>query len=74
VSMGLYVFEPEVLDYIPPNQPLDFPDLVHKLLQAGELVYGYCFEGYWQDLGNPEDYQQAQQDFVQMEGQFFYGE
>ena len=38
VSMGLYVFEPAALGYIPSGQYLDFPDLVKKLLAAGERV------------------------------------
>jgi NDP-sugar pyrophosphorylase family protein len=63
VSMGLYVFEPRVLDYIPQGQYLDFPDLVKKLLTAGETVIGYPYTGYWQDLGHPDDYEQAVNDF-----------
>jgi NDP-sugar pyrophosphorylase family protein len=70
VSMGIYIFEPGILKYIEPNRYLDFPDLVLKLLAAKEKVYGYPFEGYWQDLGNPEDYQQAQLDFTEMQSQF----
>ncbi|HAF61775.1 MAG TPA: nucleoside-diphosphate-sugar pyrophosphorylase [Anaerolineaceae bacterium] len=70
VSMGMYVFEPEVLNYIPEGQYLDFPDLIHKLLAAGEKVIGYPFDGYWMDLGNPEDYAQANRDFERMRGQF----
>jgi len=69
VSMGIYIFEPAVLNYIQPNTYLDFPDLVHKLLSAGEKVFGFPFDGYWQDLGNPDDYQQAQQDFESMQSQ-----
>ncbi len=71
VSMGIYLFEPQVLKHIPVNIYLDFPDLVLNLLSAGEKVYGYPFDGYWQDLGNPDDYQQAQQDFISMQSQFF---
>lgn len=70
VSMGVYVFEPEILNFIPKNNYLDFPDLVQKLLASGKKVYGYPFDGYWQDLGNPEDYQQAQLDFTTMQSQF----
>lgn len=51
VSMGVYVFEPRVLDFIPRGKYLDFPNLVHKLLGEGEKVVGYLFDGYWQDLG-----------------------
>jgi NDP-sugar pyrophosphorylase family protein len=63
VSMGVYVFEPEVLNYIPKGQYLDFPDLVHTLLEAGKRVMGFPYDGYWQDLGRPDDYQQAWEDF-----------
>jgi NDP-sugar pyrophosphorylase family protein len=70
VSMGLYVFEPRVLNYIPRGQRLDFPDLVKKLLAAGETVNGYPFGGYWQDLGRPDDYDQASADFESMRADF----
>lgn len=63
VSMGMYVFEPHVLDYIPRNQYLDFPDLVLRLIKHGERVLSYPFDGYWQDLGRPDDYEQAVQEF-----------
>lgn len=70
VSMGIYMFEPKILKYIEPNRYLDFPDLILRVLAANEKVYGYPFDGYWQDLGNPEDYQLAQQDFTEMQAQF----
>jgi len=70
VSMGIYVFEPKVLDYIPVGQYLDFPDLVLKLLAAGEKVSGYVFDGYWEDLGRPDDYERASADFEKMHDQF----
>lgn len=63
VSMGIYVFEPRVLDYIEPNRYLDFPDLVLRLIADHQPVLGYPFEGYWQDLGRPDDYEQAIQEF-----------
>ena len=70
VSMGLYVFEPRVLKYIPAGQYLDFPDLILKLIASGETVNGYTFDGYWMDLGRPDDYVQANQDFCNMKKQF----
>jgi NDP-sugar pyrophosphorylase family protein len=70
VSMGIYVFEPRVLSYITEGQYLDFPELVHKLLDRQEKVVGLPFEGYWQDLGSPGDYEQANQDFDNMRSQF----
>jgi NDP-sugar pyrophosphorylase family protein len=70
VSMGIYVFEPEALQYIPKNQYFDFPDLILRLLKEGQPVVGYPFGGYWQDLGRPDDYEQAIQDFENMREQF----
>ncbi len=70
VSMGIYVFEPSVLAQIPIGKYLDFPDLILKLIAAGEKVAGYVFDGYWMDLGRPDDYQQANQDFCSMMKQF----
>ena len=70
VSMGIYVFEAKVLSYIKPNQYLDFPELVHKLLKDHQKVVGFPFDGYWQDLGSPGDYEQANQDFDKMRDSF----
>jgi NDP-mannose synthase len=70
VSMGIYLFEPCVLPYIPYNQYLDFPDLVLRLIAAGERVCGYPFDGYWQDLGRPDDYEVAVQEFETYRSQF----
>jgi NDP-sugar pyrophosphorylase family protein len=70
VSMGIYVFEPRVLGYIPPGEYLDFPDLVKKMIAAGEKVMGYQYDGYWQDLGRPDDYESATEGFEKMRSQF----
>jgi len=67
VSMGIYVFEPEILEFIEPNQYLDFPDLVVALLKAGRRVMAYPFDGYWLDIGRHEDYAQALEEFETME-------
>lgn len=70
VSMGLYVFEARVLKYIPKEEYLDFPDLVRKLIAAGEKVSSYPFKGYWEDLGRPDDYERASADFEKNRNQF----
>ena len=74
VSMGIYVFEPAILAYIPTGEYYDFPDLVKKLIEKGEKVVGYRFDGYWQDLGHPEDYESATKDFDEMRSQFLPSE
>lgn len=73
VSMGIYVFEPRVLNYIPYKKYLDFPDLVLKMIAAGEPVVGYRFNGYWQDLGRPDDYLIATQHFEEMKSRLLPG-
>jgi NDP-sugar pyrophosphorylase family protein len=70
VSMGIYVFEPAVIPYITRNEYLDFPDLVKRLIAAGERVVGYEFNGYWEDLGRPDDYARASKDFVERREEF----
>jgi NDP-sugar pyrophosphorylase family protein len=67
VSMGIYVFEPEIMEFIEANQYLDFPDLVLTLLDAGSRVVAYPFDGYWLDIGRHEDYAQALEEFETME-------
>ena len=69
-SMGIYVFEPRVLEYIPRGEYMDFPDLVLKLLACGQRVVGFPFDGYWQDLGREDDYEQATADFERMKVEF----
>jgi len=66
VSMGIYIFEPRVLDYIKPGEKLDFPDLVKLMLSEGEKVQGYLSEDYWLDIGRHDDYQRAIKDFEKM--------
>jgi NDP-sugar pyrophosphorylase family protein len=70
VSMGVYIFELRILEYIPKDQYLDFPDLVLRLVEAGEKVTGYVFDGYWEDLGRPDDYERASADFERNRSQF----
>ena len=70
VSMGIYIFEPAVMPYITRNEYLDFPDLIKKLIAADQRVVGYEFNGYWEDLGRPDDYARASKDFENMRDQF----
>jgi NDP-sugar pyrophosphorylase family protein len=61
VSMGIYVYEPRVLRYIEPGKYLDFPDLVLKLIRAGERVHAHRTDCLWLDIGRPDDYARAQE-------------
>jgi NDP-sugar pyrophosphorylase family protein len=67
VSMSIYVLEPEVLELIPEDQVFDLPDLILKLMDKGSLVKGFPYDGYWQDIGRPEDYEQALNDYPDLD-------
>ena len=60
VSMGIYVFEPAVLKHLPKRGPFDFPELIGRLLAAGEPVASFPFRGRWLDIGRPDDFHSAQ--------------
>jgi NDP-sugar pyrophosphorylase family protein len=59
VSMGIYVYDPAVLELIVPGEYLDFPDLVLRLLRAGKKAVAFRNNARWLDLGRHEDFLQA---------------
>lgn len=63
VNTGIYILEPEVLDYLPANQESDFSkDLFPLMLEKGDPMYGYIAEGYWCDVGHLDAYRESQYD------------
>jgi NDP-sugar pyrophosphorylase family protein len=62
VSMGVYVLDPAALGYVPAGRYYDLPDLVVALLEAGERVGSYAYDGYWLDIGREDDFRKAQAD------------
>jgi NDP-sugar pyrophosphorylase family protein len=62
VSMGIYVLEPRVLDHVHPNQYLDVPELILKLIAQREKVKAYIHDGFWLDIGRYEDFQKANEE------------
>jgi mannose-1-phosphate guanylyltransferase/phosphomannomutase len=60
INTGIYVLEPEVLRHVPTDRPFDFSkELFPLLLEMGRPIYGYVCEGYWQDIGNLDQFRQA---------------
>jgi mannose-1-phosphate guanylyltransferase/phosphomannomutase len=60
INTGIYVLEPEVLKHVPLNRPYDFSkELFPLLLEMGRPMYGYVMDGYWQDIGDLDQYRQA---------------
>lgn len=59
-NAGVYVCQPEVLDYIPPGFSDFGHDIIPALLRDKQPVYGVPLRGYLLDIGTPEAYAQAQ--------------
>lgn len=70
VSMGVYAMDPRALGYVEPGAYLDLPDLVLRLLGAGEKVGSYLFDGYWLDIGRHDDYERAIAEFDEQRSVF----
>ena len=58
INAGVYVFEPEILKYIPAGKSMLEKDVFPKLSDEGKL-FGYPFDGQWFDTGTPEAYEKA---------------
>ena len=70
VNTGIYVMEPEVLSHIKADEDLDWSgDIFPALLAAGEPIYGYTADGYWEDVGTIEAYRRVQIDALRGEVQ-----
>ena len=68
VSMGIYVFSKRILDLVPDGRLFGFDDLMYLLLEKNEPVGTYPFDGYWMDIGRPDDYEQAKEDIEKNPG------
>lgn len=65
INTGIYIFEPEIFDYIPSGQEYDIGgDLFPKLVEAKAPFYGIRMEFEWVDIGKVPDYWQAIQDVL----------
>lgn len=66
VNTGIYILEPEVLDYVSPGKQFDFSkDVFPKLLEDNKPMYGYVADCYWCDIGDLRSYRQAQFDVLE---------
>ncbi len=65
INTGIYILEPEVLDYYKKGDNFDFSkDLFPKLLRDKVPMYGYVIDDYWCDVGDLGSYMQSQFDVI----------
>lgn len=65
VNTGIYVLEPEALDYFEPDRVYDFSqELFPLMLKKGDPLYGFVAPGYWCDVGSLQEYMRANSDLL----------
>ena len=60
---GVQILEPRIFDYMDSGGLKKFSttrETYPRMLGAGEKLYGYCFDGFWQDLGTQERIAEAE--------------
>jgi NDP-mannose synthase len=62
VSMGVYAFDRRILDLVPENRPYGFDELMRDMLSAHKNVSIFRYNGFWLDIGRPEDYDKANEE------------
>ena len=70
VSMGVYMVSKEIVKFIPENTPYGFDNLMLDGLKNGKKIRVEKFDGYWLDIGRPDDYMQAIDEFAEMRNRF----
>lgn len=72
VCMGVYMLNREIVDLIPENEPFGVDELIKACLQKNITPMSYAFDGYWLDIGRPDDYARANDEFIARK--FFFGD
>jgi NDP-sugar pyrophosphorylase family protein len=70
VSMGIYMVSKKAVEYIPENTFYGFDHLMLDLMKNKEEAKVEKFDGYWLDIGRPDDYAQAIEEFDSMRETF----
>ena len=70
VSMGVYAVNRRILQFVPADSKYGFDDLMKDLLRKDDPVAVEPYDGYWLDIGRPDDYMRAVEEFEQRKPQF----
>ncbi len=63
VNAGIYVLNPDIIDFVPNDRFYDMPTLFQDLIAAGRKVCSFPVKEYWLDIGRPAEFEQAQEEY-----------
>ncbi len=64
ILAGIYVLTPDIFNFIPSNEYFGMDRLIKSLLELGKRVAKYEIKEYWLDIGQVDDYEKAQNEFI----------
>jgi len=70
VSMGVYAMNRKVLDLVPDRTPFGFDNLMFTMFEQKKEILVFRFDGYWLDIGRPDDYERANDDYEKLKDIF----
>lgn len=70
VSMGIYLFNKQIIKYIPDDEYFGFDSLMYKMIEKNDKVISYQFAGKWLDIGTHEDLAMATEEFNKYKVEF----
>lgn len=66
VSAGIYMLNPECIDYIPRNEFYDMPMLFENLINKGKTTISFPLREYWLDIGRMDEYERANKEYYKV--------
>lgn len=66
VNAGIYVLDPEVLDYIPRDEFYDMPTLFEQLISMKKITSAFPIHEYWLDIGHLAEFEQADKEYIKI--------
>ena len=63
VNAGIYIINPDIIDFISDNKYIDMPDLISLSMKVKRNIIVYPVHEYWLDIGKPESLNKAKDDF-----------
>lgn len=66
VSAGIYMLNPQSLEFIPNDELFDMPSLFESLIAKGKKTMSFPIREYWLDIGRMSDYEKANSEYSEV--------